>query len=102
MASIKKILPIVVKALEKWPETRDSDYRLYYAVALHLDKNLMEISAHKLLQEMESGKLPSWETVGRCRRKCQEDREDLRGDRWTARHSEEDDVKEQLGYRVEK
>lgn len=102
MAKIKKVLPLVVKVLDKYPETRDSDYRLYFGVAICLDKNLSEISAHKMLQYMEKGTLPSWETIGRCRRKAQEDRVDLRGDNWEKRHKEEDKIKEELGYPVKK
>jgi len=100
MTRIKNILPIVVKVLTQYPETRDSDYRLYFGVAVCMGRDLASMTAHKMLQDMEKGTLPSWETIGRCRRKAQEDQEDLRGDSWEKRHKEEGKVMKQLGYTV--
>mgnify|MGYP003625072398 FL=1 len=45
---------------------------------------------------MSERSLPSFEGVGRCRRKLQEKHKELRGTKWLARHDEVNKVKTEI------
>lgn len=77
---------------------RESDYALYKFLLVKLGIDPKAITADALLIGMYKGLYPSWESVGRCRRKLQEDNPELRGSNWDKRHKEQDAVRSELGY----
>jgi hypothetical protein len=91
------------------PETRDSDFYLMYwiwrdefeslelAEDITLDFNRTNVLS--LLGLLKERKLSHPSGIMRARRKLQEEYPKLRGDVWAARHSEENNVKEELGYK---
>ena len=72
---MKDIKATVFNILTQVPATRDSDKRLYVEVIRHKCPNLLE---WKLESAFLYGKLPNYESVRRCRQKCQEEHPNLR------------------------
>jgi|19_taG_2_1085344.scaffolds.fasta_scaffold00231_28 hypothetical protein len=66
---------IVRELLHEYPETRDSDYALYFHLIQRDDplENKMTMTLANALQAMAAGKLPSIFSVGRSRRIVQEE-----------------------------
>lgn len=87
----------VKEALEKNPMLRDSDNKLI----AHIWRGDLPFNGN-VLQQLEAGKLSSPESIMRCRRKIQESDPSLRGEFYGMRQSEQDKVKEDLGYAVQK
>lgn len=79
MGKIQSMHIKVERILELCPKTRDNDCLLVGTIY----KNYYDFDVNtRLARDMLlSDKLPSWETITRCRRKVQEERPDLRGSR---------------------
>lgn len=77
------ITDIVRMILKKHPEARNSDNTLYYFVLKNLGKqkgiDIESMSLPHFLLHMNEYKLPSVESVGRCRRKIVETHPELAG-----------------------
>lgn len=71
MSRVSKTGEIVKEILVKSPQARDDDYTLYAYVLNHygISKN---ITFWDLRTKVKDGEVPSMESVGRARRKCQE------------------------------
>ena len=67
---------MVVEELERNPRTRDNDREL--TLKLHTDYYGVNPYA-PYVEVMHNDRLPTQESIGRCRRKVQERRHDLRG-----------------------
>ena len=93
---MKNILDKVINLLTNHPSLRDSDERLTANIWYNHTKNVKEIDAVTLLSRFAEGKLPSYESISRCRRKIQEEKPELRGKKWTQRHSKQKIIKEQI------
>ena len=93
---MKNMLDKVVNLLTKHPSLRDSDERLTANIWYNHTKNIDEIDAITLLSRFAEGKLPSYESISRCRRKIQEEKPELRGKKWAKRHSKQKIIKEQI------
>jgi len=93
---MKNMLDKVINLLTKHPSLRDSDERLAANIWYNNIKNVDEIDAITLLSRFAEGKLPSYESISRCRRKIQEEKPDLRGKKWAKRHSKQRVIKEQI------
>ena len=81
------------------PVLRDSDERLManiWSKAILPPHTLETISAKGLLEKLAEGKLPSYESISRCRRKLQELYPDLRGDKWYKRHKRADNIRRDI------
>lgn len=80
---LKTIHNLVKNILEEHPQARDSDNILYYYVIKHIGAqkgiNIDSMSLPNFLLNMKSYHLPSFETVGRVRRKVVEQHPDLAG-----------------------
>ena len=72
---ITKFNEIVRELLKEYPETRDSDYALYFYLIQKDDPmgNKVEMLLSDALQAMDKGKLPSIFSVSRARRIVQEE-----------------------------
>ena len=93
---MKNMLDKVVNLLTKHPSLRDSDERLIANIWYNHTKNVGEIDAITLLSRFAEGKLPSYQSISRCRRKIQEEKPDLRGKKWAKRHSKQQLVKDEI------
>ena len=93
---MKNMLDKVINLLTKHPSLRDSDERLTANIWYNNIKNVKEINAITLLSRFAEGKLPSYESISRCRRKIQEEKPELRGKKWAKRHSKQKIIKEQI------
>ena len=93
---MKNMLDKVVNLLTEHPSLRDSDERLTANIWYTHTKNVDEIDAITLLSRFAEGKLPSYESISRCRRKIQEEKPDLRGKKWAKRHSKQQLVKDEI------
>ena len=93
---MKNMLDKVVNLLTEHPSLRDSDERLIANIWYNNIKNVDEIDAITLLSRFAEGKLPSYESISRCRRKIQEEKPDLRGKKWAKRHSKQQLVKDEI------
>lgn len=83
---INKVEKMVKGILEEIPATRDSDDILYYYIIIEHNKALaMNGTPYDIFVNGREFGLPSYETVGRTRRKLQEKYEDLRGSKWATR-----------------
>lgn len=71
-----KLEHMVLQELLNKPRTRDNDREL--TLMIHMDYYGVNPWA-PYCEVMRDKKLPSQESIGRCRRKLQEKREDLRG-----------------------
>lgn len=88
---IRYLAPIVKLLLEENPEARNSDNDLYikYLNWLGIDENYCTVAT--LFRNIKTKGIASFESVGRCRRKCQELYPELRANKATeiARINEE-------------
>ena len=95
MSTIKNTEDYVLDALERNLKARQDDFILYGAVLKRLGIDLRNTSVYDLLANAKQWKLPSFETVTRCRRHIQELRQDLSDDKTAvAREQKIEDYKE--------
>ena len=99
MKKLFVVMDEVHSFLIKYPVLRDSDERLtanIWSKVILPPHNLENISAKGLLTKFAEGKLPSYESISRCRRKLQELYPDLRGDKWYKRHKRADNIRRDI------
>lgn len=77
MNELRNLKELVRTILEQHPETRSSDNLLYVEV-LHrytaaTGKEALQVPVWMFFTHQTEWKIPSIETVGRCRRKCQQE-----------------------------
>lgn len=78
-------------------DCRDNDNLLTMRMwQQHYSEDIIQLTAVDLLNDFAENKLPSFESITRCRRKLQELNEDLRGEKYFARMAEQENVKEQI------
>jgi hypothetical protein len=86
------------------PSLRDSDRRLSCRLWCNIlggEETVRKYSGWDFLcaYANANGVLPSQESIGRARRKLQENNPLLRGSKYIERHEAQKDVKKQLGYK---
>lgn len=85
---LRKQKELVREALERFPDLRDNDNALL--ATIYLTKigyqKIFTMTAIDLISMIESGKLPSFESVRRSRQKLQETIPKLRGKEYEKRH----------------
>ena len=79
MDDLKNISGIVKYLLTEVPETRNSDYELYFHVCKMLNPSTLAMQFGHVLRFRNDLSLPSIETVGRARRKIVEKNPELAG-----------------------
>lgn len=95
------IKEVVFDLLERFSHLRDSDEKLVANIWHNRIKHLGGIDAHFFLQMYADGRLPSSESITRCRRKIQEENPDLRGKLYAERQAKQEDIKADLGYETQ-
>ena len=98
MEKLFGIIDEVEKFLTKYPELRDNDEKLMANIWWnYVSFNIGESASGKaLLSMLAEGKLPSYESISRCRRKLQEECPHLRGDKWHERHKRADNIRKEI------
>ena len=97
MNKLRNLTELVKMILEQQPETRSSDNLLYVEVlARCAGQNVLNMPVWAFYQNQREWKLPSIETVGRCRRKIQQENPCLRAtpDVQNFRHEKEAQFRE--------
>ena len=92
----KKIQDVVETALQNNEDCKDSDNFLVARIWYNELQEPLRTQCLPLLKLIARGKLPSFESVSRCRRKLQELHPDLRGDKYIQRHLRQEEVKDDL------
>ena len=79
---LRNLTELVKTIMEQQPETRSSDNLLYLEVLRHYTdvtgKQTLNLPVWVLYQHMTEWNIPSIETVGRCRRKAQQENPHLK------------------------
>ena len=101
MGDLRKVSDLVLRILQQDADTRDSDDILYCRVLEHYGKRMgvdfNRVSTISFFKNARRYKIPSIETVGRCRRKMQEEYTDVRGTDNTVR-KRQDRAKDFVDY----
>ena len=87
----------VQHALQKHPALRDDDNRLIANIWFKKLPTIDKLSGRDLLIWIAKGRLPSFESISRCRRKIQQEDKSLRGELWDKRHQIASDIRKEIG-----
>mgnify|MGYP003302596849 CR=1 FL=1 len=91
---MKDYYELVKSIMEKYPDTRDDDMRLY-AIVVHQKTRLKPDTAfYEAMYNHSRYDLPSYESVTRARRKVQEQIEALRGKKYNDRKKRQEEYRE--------
>lgn len=76
---LRNMTELVKTIMEQQPETRSSDNLLYIEVLKRCtSQNVLNMPVWSFYQNLREWQLPSIETVGRCRRKAQQENPHLK------------------------
>lgn len=92
---IKEKLKWVQDKLEKYPDLRDRNEKLYYSFLKDSGYDVTK-SVKEFLMDMESRKIPYLDSIARASRKVQEENPHLRGKTWKKRKVKEVEIREEI------
>ena len=95
----KKIINLadkITKLLTVRPHLRDNDRRLTCNIWWDSVPNPKLLTFEDFTTLYVKGKIPESDSITRCRRKVQEEVEELRGEVWERRHALEEVVREEI------
>ena len=96
MKKLFSVIDEVEKFLIKHPPLRDDDERLMANIwNLHIG-DIEYINGKDILHMLASHELPSYESISRCRRKIQEIKPHLRGEKWAERHKRAKEIRKEI------
>jgi hypothetical protein len=93
---IIRLVDKVTRLLRDKAVLRDNDRRLTCNIWWKSVSNPELLMFEDFIALYIKGKVPESDSITRCRRKVQEENEELRGESWDLRHGLEDAVKEEL------
>ena len=93
---ISNLVNRVTRLLTIESDLRDNDRRLTCNIWWKSVSNPELLMFEDFIKLYIDGKVPESDSITRCRRKVQEENEELRGESWDLRHGLEDAVKEEL------
>ena len=100
MKKLFSVIDEVEKFLTKYPLLRDNDERLMANIWAKYIGNRDDMNGPEswkdILNLLATGKLPSYESISRCRRKLQEECPSLRGEKWHERHKRADNIRMEI------
>ena len=98
MKKLFSVMDEVEKMLLMYPSLRDNDERLMANIWYKFigDNTLTYTSGFNVLSMLSKGKLPSYESVSRCRRKIQQMNPELRGEKWTERQRRAKKIRKEI------
>lgn len=86
----------ILLILQRVPETRDNDIKLYIVLLGIYKVDPKEITALKLLSDINNGHLPQFESCRRARQKLQEDFPELRGKSYIQRQRKANEYRKNI------
>ena len=92
---IKEKLKWVQDKLEKYPDLRDRNEKLYFQFLRESGYD-MNKTVIWFLRDMENRKIPYLDSIARASRKVQEENPHLRGKTWKKRKVKEVEVREEI------
>ena len=92
-----QVKDLVIDILTRYPETRDSDNKLYIKVIDTIQPDVSKKSVEEVLLHLKELGLPQFESVRRSRAKAQEENEHLRGSKEVTQ-AREDKEKEYFDF----
>ena len=96
MKQLFSVIDEVEKFLTEYPVLRDDDEKLMANIWNSHIGNLEDVDGKDVLCMLASHKLPSYESISRCRRKLQEECPNLRGEKWYERHKRADNIRRDI------
>ena len=96
MKKLFSMIDEIKKLLTKYPSLRDNDDKLMANIWCNRIDNLDTTTATTVLTMLAGRKLPSYESISRCRRKIQETKPHLRGEKWIERHKRAKTIKKEI------
>ena len=100
MKKLFSVLKEVEIYLNKYPLLRDNDDRLMANIWAKYIGSRDDMDGPESWKDMLSllakGKLPSYESISRCRRKIQEKTPHLRGEKWNERHGRAKEIRREI------
>ena len=98
MEKLFSVIDEVEKFLTEYPVLRDDDEKLMANTwGMYIgETDLDNMSGRDVLSALSEGKLPSYESISRCRRKLQEQHPNLRGEKWHERHKRAELIKKKM------
>ena len=100
---IANLVDRVTRLLTVKSDLRDNDRRLTCNIWWKSVSNPELLTFKDFIVLYIKGKVPESDSITRCRRKVQEENEELRGKTWDLRHGLEDIIKEEIreiGYTI--
>lgn len=99
-SELLKLEPIVKRVLEQYPETRDDDFLLVYAVYREIDfRSITRELFCEIMMNHKKYRFPTFESVTRCRRKVQNKYPELASEKTKAKRLEE--TREYIDYAID-
>ncbi len=92
----KKLVDVVHQVLLNVPQARDNDEILCVKCWVHIHPNLKQYSFADFCLDFKAGKVTSFESISRARRKLQELHPVLRGEKWHKRHAHQEHIIQQI------
>jgi|TARA_R100000501_G_C2607894_1_gene103183 hypothetical protein len=96
MKKLFSMIEEVERFLTKYPILRDDDERLMANIWNSHIGNLEDVDGKEILHMLANHKLPSYESISRCRRKIQEKNPHLRGEKWNERHGRASKIRKEI------
>ena len=96
MKKLFSMIEEVERFLTKYPILRDNDERLMANIWCSHIGNLEDVDGKEILHMLANHKLPSYESISRCRRKIQEKNPHLRGEKWNERHGRASKIRKEI------
>ena len=88
---------LVTYVLQKYPETRDDDFRLYGWCCKIMKPDVMKLTFAEVMWRHKELELLSFDTIQRTRQKLQHDHPELRGKAYKARMEKQKEYRETYG-----
>ena len=96
MKKLFSMVDEVERFLTKYPPLRDNDERLMANIWVSHIGNLEDVDGKDVMHMLANHKLPSYESISRCRRKIQEKKPHLRGEKWNERHGRAKKIRKEI------
>jgi hypothetical protein len=94
MVDNKKLVRYV---LERHPDAKDSDFRLYGWCCAMVKPDVMNLPFKEVMWRHKELELPSFDTIQRTRQQLQHDHPELRGKAYKARMEKQEEYREKFG-----
>ena len=96
MKKLFSVIDEVEKFLTEYPVLRDDDEKLMANIWNKHLGDITYVNGEDILKMLANHELPSYESISRCRRKIQELKPKLRGEKWTERQKRAKKIKKEI------